>query len=263
MNVTSMDIRHPDIGLIGLRKHLDDLLVAIYRLVRSDLNIFRYWEVERVPRSWQTYRDEALADFQHWLDVLEKAMPSDMVALRSHGVTASNGILGLVLQIKVAMILLRTCIDCGPETTFDHYMADFEEIVSRVEHLSQTSRTTEQRPRGSHSTLFMMGLGVLHPLFFVAVKCRDWSLRRRAITQIRRCGEEGASEGSTMALVAMRVAEIEEQGLRYGDFVPDQARVHDVRKSVMYEERVVMVEMRFAGGEGWQEWVVRRECVEF
>lgn len=257
------ETRRADIGLVGLRRHLDDLLVAVYQLVSSDLNMFRYWDVDSVPYSWRYRRDQALEEFQQWLDLLEKSMPSDIVTFRSHGVVGSKGVLGLVLQIKVAMILLRTCIDSGPESTFDQYTSDFEEIVSRVEYLSRMSRATTQQPHEYTSVLLTMGLGVLHPLFFVAVKCRDWSLRRRAIAQLENCGKEGVWDGSIMAAVAKRVVEIEEEGMQYGGFVPERARIHDLRKSIMYEERVVMLEMRLAGNEHWQNWVVRRECIKF
>lgn len=253
-------IPRADVGLSEVRRYLDNLLIAVYQLVKSDLSMFRYWKTADVSSTWLEKRNQAIDTFQGWLEALEQSIPSDTVTLRNHGITASKSILGLVLQVKVAMIMLRTCIDSGPETTFDQFTSDFEEIVSRVEQLMKALHTM---PSDFVSLPFNMELGVIHPLFFVASKCRDWQLRRRATAMLKKCGKEGVWEGPIMALVAEGVVHLEEQGLKHGAYVPELARVHEIRKTVDYENGVVKVEMKRARDLEWKNWLVSRETISF
>lgn len=263
LNVKLPAVPPNDVGLTEVRRYLDNLLIAVYQLVKSDLSMYRYWKAEDVTQSWHTRREEALHTFQGWLDVLEDSIPSDAVTLRNHGIIASKSILGLILQVKIAMIMLRTAIDCGPESTFDQYTGDFEEIVKRVEHLTSTLSLGDALPLDRESVPFSMELGIIHPLFFIAWKCRDWSLRRRAIAQLRKCGKEGVWEGPIMAVVADRICQIEERGLKYGDMVPEAARIHDMRKGVQYDERVVSAEIKLAQDTTWKNWTILREAIPF
>lgn len=264
----ALDIKLPavpsnEIGLTEIRRYLDNLLIAVYQLVKSDLSMFRYWKADEVSPAWLEKRNEALNTFQGWLDVLEKHIPSDAVTLRNHGITASKSILGLILQVKIAMIMLRTCIDCGPETTFDQFNSQFAEMVSRVEDMTRILDLEAGVPLDRETVPFSMELGVIHPLFFIACKCRDWDLRRRAIAELKECGKEGVWEGPIMAVVAERIAQIEEQGLEPGTFVPEACRIHELRKGVEYDERCVRVEMRLAQDTTWKNWTVLREAIPF
>ena len=252
-----------NVGLSEVRHYLDNLLIAVYQLIKSDLGMFRYWKLTEVSPAWLEKREEALITFQEWLDVLERSIPSDAVTLRNHGVTASKSILGLILQVKVAMILLRTCIDCGPETSFDQFQPEFEDMVLRVEEIARVLGLSDTEPLKRETVPFSMELGVIHPLFFVAWKCRDWKIRRRAIAVLRKCGKEGVWEGPIMAVVAQRLAEIEEQGLEPGQFVPEFARIHDLRKAVEYDERIVRAEIRIAKDTTWKNWTIIREAISF
>lgn len=252
-----------EVGLTEVRRYLDNLLIAVYQLVKSDLSMFRYWKRAEVPVDWLDKRDQAIETFQGWLDVLDKSIPSDAVTLRNHGILASKSILGLILQIKVAMIMLRTCIDCGSEKTYDQFRPDFEEIVSRVENLTRILDLKEGKPLDRETVPFSMELGVIHPLFFVAWKCRDRQIRRRAMTELRKCGKEGAWEGPIMAVVVEKIAAIEEEGLPKRADIPESARIHDVRKTVVYDERVVMVEFKLAQDSTWKNWRSIRQRIPF
>lgn len=259
LRVELQAVPRTDIGLSEVRRYLDNLLIAVYQLVKSDLSMFRYWKTADVSLAWLDTRNQAIETFQRWLEALEKSIPSDAITLRNHGITASKSILGLVLQVKVAMILLRTSIDCGPESTFDQFIEEFEEIVSRVEDLTNSINT---KPAGE-SLPFIMELGVIHPLFFVASKCRDWQMRRRAIAMLRKCGKEGVWEGPIMAVVAERILHHEEHGLEYGAHIPELARIHDIRKTIDYENGVVRAEMRKAQDLEWKNWSVIRDTIPF
>ena len=106
--------------------------------------------------------------------------------------------------------MLETSIDSGPETGFDVFGPEFEDIVARVERMTEKLGLPEARPLDNESTSFTMELGVIHPLFFVACKCRHRLVRRRAIAQLRKAGREGVWEGPIVAVLAERLVEMEE-----------------------------------------------------
>lgn len=66
-----------------------------------------------------------------------------------------------------------------------------------------------------------------------------------------------------MALVAQRIAEIEEQGSPEGTEIPESARIHDVKKTIVYDERVVMVEFQLAADSMYKNWESIRERIPF
>ncbi|ETI22518.1 hypothetical protein G647_06593 [Cladophialophora carrionii CBS 160.54] len=243
-----------------VRYHLDNLLVSVYQLVKSDARMYRYWRRDTVPLEWQTRRQEALDIFDAWMAALENFFSAQGSRLSS---TDIKSLLGLRLQIKTAVIMLRACIDCGPESTFDAFQDDFEDMVSKVEQMTTALGMPEQKPLEDEATPFTMELGIVHPLFFVACKCRDWRLRRRAVAQLKRAGKEGVWEGPIMAVLAQRIMELEEEGLVEGEFVPEENRFHEIKKNVDYDGRQILFEATRALDPTWKTFSVHREAVLF
>ncbi len=268
----------PFMNLTEVKIHLDNLLVSVYQFIKSDLPRYRYWEPSRVPSEWLVCRDEAVNTFEAWLTSIESflqnlspdpdpnpAAASTSIALILHPHEAKT-ILGLRMQLKVALIILKTNIASPTETTFDAFLPEFVEIVTRIENLADSLSLPEAAPLDNESTPFTMELGILHPLFFVATKCRDPMVRRRAIKALKRGGREGVWEGPVVAVVAEWVVAIEEAGLTgvEGEVVPERTRVHDIRKNVDYEGRRVLVEAkRSLDQRQWKIWETLRESVPF
>jgi Fungal specific transcription factor domain len=255
---------HPpaSMTLPQVKLHLDNLLISIYQFIKSDLSMYRYWQSDAVPPDWLIRRDEAITTFENWLFAIEAFFrDSTSLVLRPH---ETKTLLGLRMQVKVAIILLKTCIDSAPETSFDAFLPDFDDIVTRIEYLADALSLREALPLDNESTSFTMELGILHPLFFVATKCRHWTVRRRAIAALKRGGREGVWEGPIVALVAERMMEIEEADVVPGEVIPEANRVHDVMKNVDYEGRQVLVEAKRSIDQvEWKKWEVIRESIKF
>jgi hypothetical protein len=222
--------------------------------------MYRYWPIESVPVDWQLRRDEAIQTFDAWLTALEKFFNTAEARLTPADLKA---LLGIRMQIKVAIIMLKTCIDAGPEKSFDAFYDEFEDIISKIEKVTLKLQLPEAKPLDNETTSFTMELGIIHPLFFIAMKCRDHMLRQRAVTQLKKAGREGVWEGPIMAIVAEKLIAIEEAGVKEGDVVPERNRFHDVRKNVDYDGGRVLVEAMRVKGEGWREWEVLRMAVPF
>lgn len=240
--------------------HLDNLLISVYQLVKSNLGMYRYWKREAVPVAWMMQREEATTSFEAWLNALENFFRESRVVLRP---ADTKSLLGLRLQIRVAIIMLKTCIDCGPESSFDVFEDEFEDMITQVESMGDVLGLREGQPLDNEGTPFTMDLGIIHPLFFIATKCRNWSLRMRAIVELRRAGREGVWEGPIMAVVGERIAQIEETGTPWGEAIPERNRLHEIKKNVAYETRQVYVEATKARDDTWKNWETLQEVVTF
>ena len=270
LTVTLPDTPPTSLTLPEIKNYLDSLLVAVYQHTRSDLVMHRYFPLHTVPPILIHRRDQALITFEQWLSAIEKFFSENVLALTT---LEAKALLGLRLQVRTAILELRTCISCPAETSFDAFHSDFLHIVTRCERLADSLGLPECEPLATDPSGagFTMELGICHPLFFVATKCRDYSLRRRAIACLKRAGREGVWEGPVMAIVAERIVQLEEEGVSAGDkgnaaCVPEGNRFHYIRKDVDYDARRVFIEAgRCRNGEetAWRNWEKVREAVPF
>jgi hypothetical protein len=249
-----------DLTVSQVRIHLDNLLVSVYQLVKSDLRMYRYWPTEVVPLEWRLQQQQAIQSFNTWMEALENFFRSQAPRL-SHADLRS--LLGLRLQMKTAVIMLKTSVDSGPESCFDSFRDEFEDMVSKVEQLTLTLNMMDVQPLEVDRTPFTMELGIIHPLFFVACKCRDWDIRRRALAQLKKAGKEGVWEGPITAVLARRIMILEEEGLARGTLVPESNRFHDIKKNVDYDGRQILWEGTRATDRSWKTFSIHREALPF
>jgi hypothetical protein len=263
-----------DLTLSQIRTHLDNLLICVYQLIKSDLRMYRYWNVASVPPQWQRRRAEAIERFEEWNAALELFFeePGRLTNGVSNGVTKGKApmtpyeektLLGLRLQIRVAIIMLKMSIDHKPETCYDTFRGEFDDMITRVEKLFGSLALVDARPLDVETVDFSMELGLIHPLFFMAAKCRDWNLRRRAVALLRKAGKEGVWEGPIMAVLATKIMRLEEQGIARGTTVPERNRFHEVKKIVDYDGRCIMFELTKPLDQEYVSWHVHRDVVAF
>ncbi|KAL9112935.1 MAG: hypothetical protein Q9227_002799 [Pyrenula ochraceoflavens] len=261
----AMDIQLPDIpsrflGLGEVKMHLDNLIISVYQVLKSDISMARYWNMEHVPVDWQVRRDQGVATFEAWQNATDTFFETTTLAISPEEIKA---LLGIRLQIRVAIIQLRTCIDSAPETSYDAFEQEFEYIVTQAETLTDAVSTPEAKPSITGIPGFSMELGICHPLFFVATKCRNWLTRRRAITSLRKAGRESVWEGPIMALVAERLVALEEQDVEIEGFIPERNRLHEIRKVVDYDSCQVLIEATKALNDRFDQWETVREIIAF
>lgn len=249
-----------DLSLAQVRTHLDNLLVCVYQLIKSDLRMYRYWHISDVPIQWQRRRTDAISTFEAWLSGLEAYFATSEPTLPPW---EAKSLLGLRLQIRIAIIMLKMSIDHKPETCYDGFKPEFDDMITRVEKLFGTLALVDARPLDVETTDFCMELGLIHPLFFIATKCRDWNLRRRAVAQLRKAGKEGVWEGPIMAVLATKLMKLEEQGIARGTTVPERNRFHEVKKNVDYDNRLVLFEASQPLDAKYENWHYHRDKVAF
>lgn len=251
-----------DLTIPQIRTHLDNLLICVYQLIKSDLRMYRYWDIAAVPPQWQQRRTEAIATFSDWLAALEVffADPEKMGKMTPY---EEKSLLGLRLQTRIAIIMLKMSIDHKPETCYDTFKPEFDDMVTRVEKIFGNLALVDARPLDAETVDFTMELGLIHPLFFIAAKCRDWNIRRRAVALLRKAGKEGVWDGPIMAVLAQKIMKLEEQGIARGTTVPERNRFHEVKKVVDYDNRCVMFELSKPMDGSYVSWHVHRDAITF
>ena len=122
-------------------------------------------------------------------------------------VSSHRGIIKYMDVLHRCLTVMSRCIPFEDESLFDKYIPNFEYILLVSDQVVS--------PSDVDLVLFF---------FFVATRCRDPALRQRAISALRNCGWEGRR----LALIAQRLAKVEEHGLgkviSCGD-IPVESRV--------------------------------------
>ena len=148
------------------------------------------------------------------------------------------------------------------ETGWDSYIDSFSRLVDLATSLLKQIE----------NEIFSLELGICIPLFFVAQKCRQPRIRRRAIALLAAVDrKEGLWESVAAGKVAERIMEIEEDGarkllgadhvIREPEDIPDAVRVFSIYSKAHLKEKKVRVGfVTRPHGNGWEmvrndEWV--------
>jgi hypothetical protein len=136
------------------------------------------------------------------------------------------------LHPKLLFIILGG-LKCHEECLFDQFFPEFSEIVTITEALLA-------RPYLAHSAgkaVFVFDPNIILPLLVVAIKCRNWVIRRKAIELLlvnpRREGTWDSSLAAGIGLWHMTL----EEGLQTGGFVPEKNRVRMAGVKQDFEKR--------------------------
>jgi hypothetical protein len=106
------------------------------------------------------------------------------------------------------------------EAGFDIYTKDFQEMVNFAEYVLENTKST------GHN--FILESNIVNPLFLAAHKCRDMTIRRKAIALLFKYPmREVVWDGLFCGKVAQWILDLEEQYLEKGH-VPGWARIRDV-----------------------------------
>jgi hypothetical protein len=143
--------------------------------------------------------------------------------------------ISLVKMYKMYQIILTiiTAIGThGQETFHDDHLPKYKELINLGEELLLQNPAPSQK-------FFCFDIGVIFPLFWISIKCRDSQIRRRALKLLSSLHhQEGAWKASSVARAAEFVIGIEEEGLPPGvteyevGEIPETSRVHYLNTTV-------------------------------
>ncbi len=129
-------------------------------------------------------RDKLLRGLGMWLASYQAMSPQSNGASisRAHATLKRQHNL-LYMRYLVVFILLNTCFDTD-ESAFDRYLLQFRQLISHARSLYPSWRTCPYRT-------FTLEMGLIQPLYFTALKCRQPEDRRCALELMRKCNAEG------------------------------------------------------------------------
>ena len=166
-----------------------------------------------------------LAQLELWMTAFEAFMARSSAEMSS---TDLREVVLLKLHYNTVRIMLLRGFET--ETFFDRFIPDFAAINSLARSLIELPSST----LGSslNRATFSLDMGVIPPLYYTAVKCRDPIVRREAISLI--CSsphKEGMWDPELVTKLARMSIAIEEQGRE------DISSAEDIPNSVRLRER--------------------------
>jgi hypothetical protein len=233
-------------SILEARNCLDAELDSIYRFMR------RMYKPEFVsatiknhpfpdPLSLEAIVHHHLQNLCLWQTAFQN---SPSVSSQPPDAKHAAGIDLLQIQHASVSIMLKTLLEVS-EMVFDQLTSKFERILTLAERLIQNTRS-----RGI--LVLSFDIGVLAPLFLVALKCREPIIRRKAIALLKRAPErEGIWYRDSVVEFAELKFEMEERGrgsLAKTSPLPVSARMHSehFREVVVDGKRVTV--LRFKRG---------------
>jgi len=177
----------------------------------------------------------------------------------------------LLLQRSVMKAILGKADDGSSEMEWDKYLPLFEESVTHAEvymRLTANSRTGASRGTGLRPTqserprpALTIAMDIVLPLFLISTRCRDATVRGRALQVLRTCNrQEGIWNSWSCANIAAKVIEFEESAASEHGQIPDHARVYmlDIQFA---EEQIAEVSLVVQNENGYHRAVSMNEGV--
>jgi hypothetical protein len=154
------------------------------------------------------------AEFDRWSSAFECFLAQNASVTDPH---FSSGSTLLRMFNVTGRIWISTCIS-PTEVAFDDQIQEFSIIVALASSLlSNPDSYIGPLPKSSTNgrVSFTFEMGVIAPLYFTALKCRDPKLRSKAISLLSSCvpRREGFWDADILVYITRRVAEIEEARL--------------------------------------------------
>ncbi|RDW62356.1 hypothetical protein BP6252_11789 [Coleophoma cylindrospora] len=179
------------------------------------------------PEKVQLYheRQSHVDKFEQWSSKFESFVSKRQ---KSMTVQETQGADDMRILQQVALLWLETSLSTAQEE-FDKHMDKFENIIQMCEVLS-AQQIQDASKRATRSRYFSFEMGLLPPIFFVAMKCRHRVLRRRALAllQVASPRREGMWNAGLLAAVAEKTVALEEEGMDPDAmFPPERQRVLD------------------------------------
>lgn len=155
--------------------------------------------------------------------------------------TEQNSSNKFLLALLTTIIKLSCCLE-PEESAYDDHEDLFGDIIDLADLILDVHKLRPVRRR------LTLHCAVVEPAYFVASKCRNPSIRRQAIHQLRRAGQQGGWNGSSLANVAAEIMRMEEDG---GDVVEEKKRVHGARLEFFRDIGKVRAMCFIKGGGGF------------
>lgn len=238
------------------RHYLDSKLVSIFQFVRLKQQFESTWgSTANTHPEWSQFmrsRDSQLEDLQRWSTAFRNS-PTLTYSLTND--TGSVEVLLLAMASEMAFMVLANLFS-DSEMDYDQYHGNFERLTKLAERIVGSPRGDKpgERPE-TPLPKFSLDVGIIPCLFYVALKCRDAGIRRRAMAALRLAPErEGMWHRDSMVAAALWKMGVEDSRRQNVDSLPGPAGGQLPALARIHHEKVVDADVN--GGPARVRFVV-------
>lgn len=143
------------------------------------------------------------------------------------------------------------------ETEYDAFLPEHTTIVE----LSESIYSYVASPSSSPGGIYRFFTGIIYPLSATAFRCRDKSIRARAINLLRKGPyREGIWNAQEVGCLANWIREVEEEGMDENGFIPEASRVMMTLCDIAPDGRTALLGCTSANEDGLK---FRKEVVQW
>lgn len=209
------------VSLEHARDSLVNLLNLSLRFVRT-MDVCRY-EPSAIPALAFQEQAALLGQLTLWHQRFSTYRTHSASRFTSKDLYACN-----ILEIQRLVAYTWVSVATTPfESSHDVHLPAYTAAVSLAEQLPALAKSHAQSDR--YTRTFTLDVEIVGPIHWISIKCREPSVRRRAIAVLRGMHRhEGMWDSRMAAIIAESVVAAEEAGvdIQAGDFPSEEARVH-------------------------------------
>ena len=151
------------------------------------------------------------------------------------------------------------------ELSFDQHYLQFNRMLDLLESITSAMSSDQGDKSPPSKLLFSFELGVVLPLFIISTKCRDPTLRRRAIALLHSINRrEGLWDSQGAAKVAETIMNMEEEGLgdvQSADQIGSERRVNETFARINVERQEIELRCMMNRQRDGRQQPEPRDCV--
>ena len=233
------------------RSILNALIAATYSFYRRHGSVnLKILPMEALPTRVATELQDIQTLLQSWRQALNRLIAEQQISDEA----TSLGIKNIMIDYLVAFIRTSTFF-YKDQLIYDNYLPHFEELLDLTATVVLDNHNSSHIP-GGKGPCYTLDVAMARPLFFVACRCRDPNLRRKAICVMKLVGKDGMYSGRAVAKVAEWVVAAEE-GENTDGFAREERRFHDVSFDFDIRTKVGTVCATKRNDEGELEQVIQ------
>lgn len=216
-------------SIAAARGSLNSIIAFVHTFLRcSDHKDLKILPFRPLPETVSLELAQTQAVLQSW----HQAFSIFLSGTKKSDAKESYSTRVLLLQHLVAWIQTSTHFFSG-QMIYDFYLDHFNHVVDLATAIVEVDNSLLAKSRGP---CFTLDIAMAQPLYFVASRCRDPALRRRAINVMRKVGRPGVYTGKTFARVAEWIVKKEESYGFVDGALSEASRLQDIVLAFDYVE---------------------------
>lgn len=171
-----------------------------------------------------------LSKLRLWRSQLKWALENGDILQRHRDMLSLLELWSLIINIKLAVASSHEPL----EVLFDDYTTHFQRAIGLAKILLRVSSEKVPLPE------LYARISATNALLWCGVKSRDWLVRNDIVSLLNACKYQGSWISATTAAV-QRVIEIESNGVKQGDSIPQDARINSMNVKIVSDDAIVQL----------------------